>query len=186
MIGGTRYGTGFYVNIPGAEKYVILTAGHNLIDTQGRPSQNLKFRELPEAQSWTQPASSDIFISAPYRQAPNHSNAANDYGAILVSKGDDKVTRGFGFALRLGHTNLRGKDMTVSGFRGKEENDNKRGIESQLKPVQSTGKCRSSSAIQLQYEIATQQGMSGSPVYMAYKGHETVVAIQYVPPIPFP
>ena len=111
-----------------------------------------------------------VFVSASYKMKPNHSNAENDYGAILIPKEtSDAPARGFGFALKLGHDNLRKYNMDVSGYRVNSESG---------KPATSTGRrigCREN---QLEYQIQTEKGLSGSPVFMPYEGHETVVAIQ--------
>ena len=112
----------------------------------------------------------EIFVSVSYKKTPNHSNAENDYGAILIRKEtDSSPPRGFGFALKLGHDNLRKNNMDLSGYRvGSTPGQ----------PVTSTGRCIGCRENQLEYEIQTEKGLSGSPVFMPYKGHETAIAIQ--------
>ncbi|KAL1981988.1 hypothetical protein VTN96DRAFT_1954 [Rasamsonia emersonii] len=86
-------------------------------------------------------------------------------GAVLLAP---PRAFGFGFALKLGHDNLRGDDLDVSGYRV----DSTPG-----QPETSAGRCIGCHADQLEYNVLTQQGLSGSPVFMPYKGHETAVAI---------
>ncbi|KAI1118534.1 hypothetical protein F5Y14DRAFT_217796 [Nemania sp. NC0429] len=170
----TSYGTGFYVNIPDTKTYVVLTAGHNLINAEGISSRNLVvFRAAGSASSATQNNlkinDQDIFISSSYRVTPSNANTENDYGAILVPRAIDNArARGFGFALKLGHDDLRKDELSISGYRV----DTAPGL-----PVTSTGQCIGCQENQLEYRIQTEKGLSGSPVIMAYKGHDTAVAI---------
>lgn len=143
--GETHYGTGFYVNIPhqasrNRDVHVILTAGHNLVDSRGKMSQNLQILQpAGRGPPISQGQGLQLFVSESYRSNPSQANAANDYGAILVPRGSiagSPRAFGFGFALKLGHDNLRGDDLDVSGYRvdstpgqpetsaGKEEDDN--------------------------------------------------------------
>ena len=161
-------GTGFYINIPEAENYVILTAGHNLIDTNRELSQDLVVGGPPEGGLSVRGKGLKIFISTSYKVTPNHSNAENDYGAILIPKEDNSNPRGFGFALKLGHDNLRGYGLDVSGYQPYPGPG----------PVTSTGQCIGCWENQLEYNVPTQEGLSGSPVFIPYEGHETAVAIQ--------
>lgn len=164
--GKVNYGTGFYINIPNAEKHVILTAGHNLIDTNGNESQNLVI-QTSKGESPIPPESRKI--SASYRQMPSQDNAVNDYGAILIPKRGNPQRCGFGFSLRLGLDDIRKVDLDVSGYLV----GSKAG-----KPDTSTGKCISCRKDQLEYDVQTDKELSGSPVFMPYKGHDTAVAIQ--------
>lgn len=168
------YGTGFYINIPDAEKHVILTAGHNLIDADGNKSQELVILQPSKgklSRDEIDPASKDLefFISSSYRKKPSSTNAENDYGAILVHKRNEPSHRGFGFALKLGHDDLGDDHLNISGYRG----DTRPG-----KPVTSTGTCTRCWKNQLEYKIQTEKGLSGSVVFTAYKGHDTAIAIQ--------
>jgi V8-like Glu-specific endopeptidase len=117
------------------------------------------------------PATKDLkfFISSSYRKKPSSTNAENDYGAIVVRKGSDRSPRGFGFALKLGHDDLYHENLNIGGYRL----DTRPG-----KPVTSSGKCISCWDNQLEYEIQTEKGLSGSAVFTGYKGHDTVIAIQ--------
>ncbi|KAF4539225.1 uncharacterized protein LTHEOB_10389 [Lasiodiplodia theobromae] len=165
---GPSTGTGFYINVPDAECYIILTAGHNLIDKEKSLSENLEVELTPTERYKVAEEGTDFFISAAYRDNPTHESAEFDYGAIFVPKPKKSDARGFGFALKLGHDNLQKKHLAISGYRVKTH---------QGQPVISTGSCMGCWENQLEYEINTEPGLSGSPVYMPYRGHETVVAI---------
>ncbi|KAJ5435576.1 hypothetical protein N7445_006461 [Penicillium cf. griseofulvum] len=160
--GDTRTGTGFYINIPDTDLFVILTAGHNLIDDQGSLSKELEVLHQPEAIVGT-------YISPEYRKQPTEQNAINDYGAILQRKPDNRESRGFGFALQLAFERLRGQKLDVVGYGELDDPGD---------PKLDTGKCIFNGQDQrLEYDVGTRKGLSGSPVFMPYKGHETVVAI---------
>lgn len=111
----------------------------------------------------------EAFLSASYKKKPSHGNMENDFGAILVPKSSDLKPRGFGFALKLGHDNLLDEDLDISGYRVSSEPG---------QPITSTGPCIGCQENQLEYDVLTEKGLSGSPVFMPYKGHETAVAIQ--------
>lgn len=110
-------------------------------------------------------------------------NAGTDYGVILTPKASVEANIGFGFALKLSQEDLRGVNLELSGYLPREE---KKSDKSQ-KPEQKgelayldakSGPCWVVQEDSLEYDMDTAQGLSGSPVYMPYKGHETVVAIQ--------
>lgn len=169
-------GTGFYIQIPDVDKYVILTAGQNLIDGNRNLSTGLEILQATKGEErWTRIEKKDlqIFISASYTEMPDpNSNANSNYGAILLPKqGHHRRFRGFGFALKLGYDDLNKKQVEVSGYTASSEPG---GI------VTSSGECSYGApmANDLIYRISTMAGQSGSPVIMPYKGHDTVVAIQ--------
>lgn len=169
-IGNQKNGTGFFVNIPDSTFYVILTAGHNLIDGERVQSQNLAVlvsESTEEAHIKVDPR--QIRISDTYHQSPTKSSAEFDYGAIMIPKVTKTAARGFGYSLKLGLDDLCGADLNVSGYRVTTEPG---------QPVTSTGRCLKSRKNQLEYEVVTEPGLSGSPVFTAYKGHEVAVAIQ--------
>lgn len=171
--GENRFGTGFYLNVPEARTHVILTAGHNLVDAQGKRSQNVTILQQQPRNSLlgfsgghnnVKVGENDIFCPTSWKTEPS-----KDYGVILVPRTDESKERGFGFALQLGHTDLEKKDVQVIGYRA----DTKPG-----EAVTSSGVCSSCTEDHLGYDMRTESGISGSPVFVAYKGHETVVAIQ--------
>lgn len=166
---GKSTGTGFYINVPDAECYIILTAAHNLIDKEKKLSENLEVDLTPTQKYKVEKEGADFFISAAYRNNPNHESAEFDYGAILVPKPKESNPRGLGFALKLGHDDLRKENLAISGYLV-ETNPGE--------PVESSGICMGCWENQLEYNVHTEPGQSGSPVYMPYRGHQTVVAIQ--------
>jgi V8-like Glu-specific endopeptidase len=100
-------------------------------------------------------------------QEPGESNAVNDYGVILVKKDPTNPRPGFGFSLKHAFQDVK-EELHVYGFRAEDD-----------LPSYSSGKCFNWFENQLWYEAQTSKGMSGSPVFIAYKGKETAVAIQY-------
>ncbi|KAI9934520.1 hypothetical protein MW887_000134 [Aspergillus wentii] len=166
--GQLNFGTGFFINLPDVNFHVILTAGHNLIDSKGNPSEGLRIEQLPGDQP--QPNMQDLrtHVCPEYQNFPDSANLENDYGIILVPKANDVPSRGFGFAVKLGHVDLQNASLEMCGYRAGSEPGN---LDT------SNGKCKGSGNGRLTYEITTEKGLSGSPVFMPYKGHETVVAI---------
>ncbi|OJJ46600.1 hypothetical protein ASPZODRAFT_16354 [Penicilliopsis zonata CBS 506.65] len=171
--GNTSYGTGFYINIPGTKMHVILTAAHNLISKGGQLSKNLRVRGKNSSEF--APKDSNIFISQAYRRDPKAGKAENDYGAILVQSSQSGQARGFGFALNLRDDRLCNSKMQVVGYL----------VDSTLEdPTESSGPCVVCQPNELRYDVSTEKGLSGSPVFIPYKGHETVVAIHNNAPRP--
>jgi V8-like Glu-specific endopeptidase len=173
------YGTGFFINIPDSPYEVILTAGHNLY-TQMKTFTTEVTVLLPHpnrlsAEPYTiGPIPAEhIKLSADYLKDPNLSEA--DYGVILIPYTGKQDRRGLGFKMIYAFTELRG-EATVSGYR----EDTPPG-----RPVMSTGVIltNESTENQLVYGAPTEQGISGSPVWITYKIGEvavaTVVAVQF-------
>ncbi|KAK5995168.1 hypothetical protein PT974_03565 [Cladobotryum mycophilum] len=165
MQGDERSGTGFYVNIPDTEYHVLMTAGHNLIDKKGDLSTNIEIHPPPAVTS-----SSDwkVLISPSYKEHPEVSNPDVDWGVILIPRKDESP-RGFGFSLKLAYDDLYNEELTVGGYREATAAGT---------PDISTGCCLASRPDHLEYDVATQKGLSGSPVFIAYKGHDTAICIQ--------
>ncbi|KAH8587495.1 hypothetical protein B0O99DRAFT_747494 [Bisporella sp. PMI_857] len=157
--GESLNGTGFYINIPGAEKAIILTAGHNLISEKRELSTNLKISD----NTGSTVDYNSVKICAAYEQNPGERSAVDDYGAILLPEVNNP-RRGFGFCLRLSSNELKDK-VYVTGYK-----------EQDGEPVTSDGHVVET-AEQLQYMVSTEQGMSGAPVWFAYEGFGTVVGI---------
>jgi V8-like Glu-specific endopeptidase len=107
-------------------------------------------------------------ICEDFKRTPNPTNSINDYGVILTPK-DINLPKGFGFSLKLGQDDLKGKTVEVSGYRVASEP----GL-----PKTSSGYCTLCRPDQLEYDATTEQGNSGSPVFIPYNGHEAAVAIQ--------
>lgn len=169
------------MNLPGTKDDVILTAGHNLISESGRRATDLTvLRDSPIS------IGADGFkISTKYEKEPNGKQAVNDYGIILVPRVNSQPRPGFGYSLKLGIDEDLNYTVHVTGYKGKvSKPGNKLGSppsdkdkQNMNKPVDSTGKATSDGE-QLVYGARTEQGMSGSPVWVAYNGYPTVVGIQ--------
>lgn len=166
--GEQSHGTGFYINIPDIKAHVILTAAHNLVDKQGKRSRDLQFHDALQGVI-IKPRDLDIFISPLYLSNPR---TETDFGAIRVPN-SKAISRGFGFSLKLAEESLRGKSLHVCGFPADW---------TQPEPSTSSGNCKRWIRNLLEYQIATAKGLSGAPVFMPFKGHDTVVGIQCVFP----
>jgi V8-like Glu-specific endopeptidase len=172
-------GTGFYLDFPDANKYIILTAGHNLIGKDRTRATNLR---LFESNRQSTPISDNqFFINEDYEHWPNDSNKANDWGAILLPKPLSRERLGFGFNLLFG-TDLKGVDRNESLLDTVVASSELYicGYTDSSKDylVMSSGKATVRSLDQVSYGFTTQPGLSGSPIFATYKGYETVVAIQ--------
>ncbi|KDB28231.1 hypothetical protein H109_00014 [Trichophyton interdigitale MR816] len=161
--GEQSHGTGFYINIPDIKAHVILTAAHNLVDKQGKRSRDLQFHDALQGVI-IKPRDLDIFISPLYLSNPR---TETDFGAIRVPN-SKAISRGFGFSLKLAEESLRGKSLHVCGFPADW---------TQPEPSTSSGNCKRWIRNLLEYQIATAKGLSGAPVFMPFKGHDTVVGI---------
>ncbi|PWY74493.1 hypothetical protein BO94DRAFT_589175 [Aspergillus sclerotioniger CBS 115572] len=184
-----KVGTGFFLNIPGAEWYVILTAGHNLVDKSGHPSKDLII-ERHKHKYPIEPLDIPPFVCPLYHRERGEQGPDHDYGVILVRRQFETnknlrkaldLDLGFGFALNLAYENLESKTLELTGFFPHEEDKTGRKVQSkeqELEPLStSSGECRIARESHLEYDITTDKGLSGSPVFMPYNGHETVVAV---------
>lgn len=170
------------MNFPGTKDDVILTAGHNLISESGRRATDLTIL----GDSPISIGADGFKISTSYEKEPNGKQAVNDYGIILVPRVNSQVRSGFGYSLKLGIDEDLNRTVHVTGYKGKvtkagnkvgstsSDKDKKQNMN---KPVDSTGQATSDGE-QLVYGARTEQGMSGSPVWVAYNGYPTVVGIQ--------
>jgi V8-like Glu-specific endopeptidase len=108
----------------------------------------------------------------------------NDYGAIFVSRAAGSQPKpGFGYSLKFGtDEDVKGR-VHVTGYKGREKKAGAAvpaGTTSDLgELVESSGKYAGDGS-QLLYEADTEQGMSGSPVWVEHNGYPTVVGIQLV------
>ncbi|KAM4063673.1 hypothetical protein HRG_006803 [Hirsutella rhossiliensis] len=104
------------------------------------------------------------------KRTPSYSNADNDYGSIPVPNEVNACPpRGFRFALKLAHDDLRAK-TNMSAATGSAPGQAADGEHKTVRLLR--GK-------QTGYDVVTGSGLSGSPVFMTYRGHETVVSIQW-------
>lgn len=173
-----RHGNGFYVNVPNLNFDVVLTAGHNLVDKAERYCSNIRIIHDPYTKKDIPVTPEMIRVCRRYFEDPNELNAIYDYGIILLERGRKSRHRGFGFHLMLGeNTSSKGeKDILqdslvyVSGYMpGDTPPDS---------PRRSEGRCIRATSKQLNYAADAMQGMSGGPVWIGFRGVETVVAVQ--------
>jgi hypothetical protein len=127
-----------------------------------------------------------IDVCQRYLDKPDELNAIYDYGIIRLARGS-KPKRGFGFSLKLGLAPpldenatfsdeqeadvLQNRWLYVSGYRPDDS-------PATGPPQKASGKCLKTGKSQLQYEAEAIPGISGGPVWLGYRGVETVVAIQ--------
>ncbi|THH20746.1 hypothetical protein EW146_g693 [Bondarzewia mesenterica] len=159
--GVLTYGSGFFVNIPDTSYDVILTAAHNLISPTGKFSSNLT---VLLADGSLMPVT-DFRVSEAYKakQTP-----MVDYGAILLPRPSTGARGGYPFNMKLAYEDSFKGDIYVSGYRVETPPGH---------PTTSSGRCVGCYAEQLEYKAVTEQGISGSPVWIEYQGLQTVIAI---------
>ncbi len=114
---------------------------------------------------------------------PKAKAADSNYGVILIPRASGSPDIGFGFALQLSQEDLRGANLELSGYLvssapwPEQTRYSRQEVELNYLHAQS-GCCWVSQEGSLEYDMASAQGFGGSPIYVPYKGHETVVAIQ--------
>ena len=179
-------GSGFFLNLPNINQHVILTAAHNLI-SNGIRTHNLKviynnpFKIDPHNSDKiifaddTKPAIIEISINNT-DQSDNVHICRNYYMgtqwnyAVICIPRTSEDPRGFSFSLKFGPNKLFNGNVLVSGFKG-----------TMMKTLRPFTCSASNMAYQKQcfaYQVETEVGMSGSPVWVEYKGYPTVVAVQ--------
>ncbi|KAI1453916.1 hypothetical protein F4805DRAFT_469755 [Annulohypoxylon moriforme] len=179
-----NHGNGFYVNVPNPNYDVILTAGHNLVDKPEHYCSNIKIVHDPHTKEDIAVTPEMIRVCENYFKAPSELNAIFDYGVILLKRGKQDRHRGFGFNFMLGLAPLLGESNSSK----EEQKDILQdslvyvcGYTPEDSPVdhprRSDGKCIRAKSNQLQYTADTMKGMSGGPVWIGFRGVETVVAI---------
>ncbi|KAI5863738.1 hypothetical protein GGS23DRAFT_511873 [Durotheca rogersii] len=163
---------GFFVHVPGAQRGVIFTAGHNLVDEQGSRSTELRVWWQGEPDE-VAVAPEDVRISAKYEANPTPASAVFDYGAILLPKPASANTRrpGFGFALKLAEEEVQ-SSVNITTYKPGTP------IGPETRPVHFIGGCTNPQAkSQIEHDISTEPGVSGSPIWVGYKKYPTVVGI---------
>ncbi|UKZ72834.1 hypothetical protein TrVFT333_000471 [Trichoderma virens FT-333] len=197
--GKPTLGTGFFVNFPSKKYDVILTAAHNLINKNKVEVSNLKVicaREKKDSQKDSQKDAQkdsqkdgeeskkdeeefehvvEYKICPKYRELLENGGTpsemcSHDYGIILLHKDDSKAgnRQGLGLSLRLSsHKFLQNaKEARVSGYGA--------GDDANTPPKNSSGSLKLGGSQYLEYKAPTEQGMSGSPVWVPYGGHPMV------------
>ncbi|KIL60430.1 hypothetical protein M378DRAFT_920962 [Amanita muscaria Koide BX008] len=175
-----RVGSGFFVNIPDSPYEVILTAGHNLFHASKTFTTQVTVLLPNPNPSSVEPyamiiPAKHIKVSAEYQKDTTVIEA--DYGVILIPYSGKKLRRGFGFNMIHAFSELRG-EVNVSCYDVRTAPG---------RPVISTGVIltNESTENQLVYEAKTEQGSSGSPVWVAYDVDDVaVVAVHTHKPAP--
>ena len=166
-------GTGFFINLPEAANDIILTAGHNLITRSGERTREMKALINDGQQIQTVDIDpSAIKICPEFETNPVASeNKINDWGMIILPA-PKKKWPGFGFSLRLAFQEFgrkvraydEAKDKVVDCSYVPLMRLSSYSVErSGLLVVEGEERLRND---QLEYSIDTEEGMSGSPVWM--------------------
>ncbi|KAI1076035.1 hypothetical protein F5B20DRAFT_557248 [Whalleya microplaca] len=182
-LGCEKYGNGFYVNVPNATFDVIFTAGHNLVDKPQHYCSNIRIINATNEITVTP---NMVRVCQRYFDDPDELNSIYDYGVILLKRSRQERVRGFGFNLMLGLAPLLGEVPISSGEAEKDMLQDRlvyvcgytpEDSPSDGSPRRSEGQCIRTYQHQLQYKADTKPGMSGGPVWIGFRGVETVVAI---------
>ncbi|KAG8532881.1 uncharacterized protein KY384_002759 [Bacidia gigantensis] len=180
-LGEGKHGNGFYINIPNSKHDVILTAGHNLVDAPNHFCTQIRIitplAEIPVSNN-------NLRVCERYKVEPNENNAIYDYGVILLDRDRKAPRRGFGFNLMLGLAAsregrkegdvLQNRALSVSGYKPQDSPQNSKPTNL---PRRAEGSCVKANSYQLMYSAKTEEGMSGGPVWLGFRGVETVVAV---------
>jgi len=184
-------GTGFFLNVPGMTKDVLVTAGHNLIrpptDPGSKPKRTPKIgircHDVKGNPTTVLVTDADYHITEQYEQSQAPENAVHDYGIILLDRlqsdnGDPQPRIGFGFNVLLAamdlHSEEQGVELSalVGGYPGKENKSETPHYR------QGTGTFGKHEDRQVLYNAGTDEGMGGGPVWVNYGGEDIVVGIQ--------
>ncbi|RPB27338.1 hypothetical protein L211DRAFT_846162 [Terfezia boudieri ATCC MYA-4762] len=188
------YGTGFFLNVPGAAHDVIVTAGHHLIrpakDAQSQPELTSKIDVQitnEEGNIMTETVTPDRYhICTKYKKQPSQTtDSADDYGVILLDRpivgGVPTPRKAFSYNIILAAMNLSTSEPGtmlaghVGGYPG-----NKQDIPTDhLKSSSVTASFGKHGERQLYYHADTGQGMSGGPVWVKFQGDDIAVGIQW-------
>jgi len=183
-------GTGFFLNVPGASKDVLVTAGHNLIRPPKSPGDKPQRTQQIEVRLYDSDGNpttekvepSDYHIAAPYEQSQTPENAVHDYGIILLDRpivdGKPKPREAFGFDIVLAAMDLQSKELGTNliAFVGGYPGILNKTPTSEFR--QGSGTFGRHKDRQVLYHAGTDQGMSGAPIWVNYDGEEVVVGIQ--------
>ena len=181
-------GSGFFLNLPNINQHVVLTAAHNLISSGGIRTLNLKVIYNNPFQ--IDPNNPDKVIFADDKkpaiieipvdntdQSDNIHICSNyymgtlwNYAAICIPRTTSEDSRGFGFSLKFAHKKSFNGNVHVSGFKGT--------MMKTLRPFTCMASDMTYRKQCFAYQAETEAGMSGSPVWVEYKGYPTVVAVQ--------
>lgn len=125
---------------------------------------------------WIPVPDENVRISKKYLMNPTAASAVYDYGVIFPPPltANQPPYPGLGFSLRLSEEERFDHSFFITAYPS--------GSSPGSAPSMSTGNCVNPilNPNQLEYMVSTVQGISGSPVWLGFRGHPTVVAIQYV------
>lgn len=161
------HGTGFLINIPGSTRCTLLTAAHNLFDTDTR--------KYITSVTVTFPGYNPVSITGEANFKVPHGyiserNIFDDYAIIILPDSDRKSQAeccGFGFSAVFLDRELLETNLSCFGFTGNEGD-----------MWGSGGRTQSVDRKMVRYLLQTSGGQSGSPVFTWYRGFWTVVGIQ--------
>ncbi|QLI66159.1 uncharacterized protein G6M90_00g000020 [Metarhizium brunneum] len=164
-------GNGFFIEVPGQTNDIILTAGHNLVDSHGMSSTDL-MAWWQDGGEWISIATENVRVSKAYLARPTEQSATDDFGIIILKSENVKQRRqAFGFSIRLGEDDRIDGQCNISSYSAKSFLMDG--------PTQSTGRFVNPiiAENQLEYLVGTSAGMSGSVVWVGYNGSPIAVAI---------
>lgn len=168
-------GNGFFIEVPGQNNNIILTARHNLVDSHGMSSTDL-MAWWQDGDEWISIATENVRVSKAYLARPTEQSATDDFGIIILKSENVKQRRqAFVFSMRLGEDDRIDGQCNISSYSAKSFLMDG--------PTQSTGRFVNPiiAENQLEYLVGTSAGMSGSVVWVGCNGSPTAVAIQYGP-----
>ncbi|KAF8435583.1 hypothetical protein BGX38DRAFT_126233 [Terfezia claveryi] len=186
------YGTGFFLNVPGAAQDVIVTAGHHLIrpakDAQSQPELTSRIDVQitnEEGNILTETVTPVRYhICTKYKKQPSQTaDSADDYGVILLDRpivgGVQTPRKAFGYNIILAAMDLSTSEPgtmlagQVGGYPGNKQDVPTDHPKSSFVPA-GFGK---HGERQLCYHANTDLGMSGGPVWVKFLGDDIAVGI---------
>lgn len=162
-------GSGFFLNMPSMQEHeLILTSAQNLIDEKGNEVEDLRISDVNQSNleivgQWYCPA---------YRRSrkPEY-----DYAAIKVKRTTAVAEgRGLGFSMCLGDKERLSGRVGVTGYHHRDS-------PYVHAPTTSMGPILTNFGEEkefLEYRAATDDGLTGSPVWIGYDGHPIAIGIQ--------
>jgi len=157
-------GNGFFLNVPLNLK--VLYNNPFEIDPD---SNQVRFLDSSDTKAiierTVENTEANVHVSETYKGA---GMASADYGVICIPR-TFKGQRGFGFNIKLANRKTFKGNVHVSGF--------KNGMMKSLRPLTSSSSNMIYHDNYVEYHAKTEQGISGSPVWVEFKGYPTVVAI---------
>ncbi|KAH0607365.1 uncharacterized protein H6S33_002399 [Morchella sextelata] len=178
-------GSGFLVNLPaGSKKDLIMTAGHNLVNSEGKYAKSIEIlfggvggSSIGSEETVVSKDKNEYFASRSYEKDPTENNAVNDYGCILLKKRVGGSPRaGFSYSVIMEEESILEKEATVYGYPAQNHDgsiilaDIALNAFGKITKIDLNGK-------QLQYLITTEKGHSGGPVCVRVDDYYTAIGI---------